>query len=186
MSLYSAISESNNTRRHVDSPGSVASEFEASLRRIRNNRKAYESLQEEASLALARQLLLEAGVDEDSLDSNVSEEKENFRLTSASPGLLASSSTSFCASKSAKPHNPLSRQKTKELTAFFRPTRSTSKCSEVSNIPSSCPTAYGPGDSLSDTTERCYSGRPHGFLSHSLSAEMSTKAYSVNKDAFLL
>ncbi|KAL7060917.1 hypothetical protein AAHC03_09582 [Spirometra sp. Aus1] len=170
MSLYSAISESNNTRRHVDSPGSVASEFEASLRRIRNNRKAYESLQEEASLALARQLLLEAGVDEDSLDSN--EEKENFRLTSASPGLLASSSTSFCASKSAvrhvsahrtlrnkKPHNPLSRQKTKELTAFFRPTRSTSKCSEVSNIPSSCPTAYGPGDSLSDTTERCYSGR---------------------------
>nr|VZI32164.1 unnamed protein product [Spirometra erinaceieuropaei] len=127
--------------------------------------------QEEASLALARQLLLEAGVDEDSLDSNVSEEKENFRLTSASPGLLASSSTSFCASKSAvghvsahrtlrnkKPHKPLSRQKTMELTAFFRPTRSTSKCNEVSNIPSSCPTAYGPGDSLSDTTERCYSG----------------------------
>uniref|UniRef100_A0A0V0J4H7 RING-type E3 ubiquitin transferase n=1 Tax=Schistocephalus solidus TaxID=70667 RepID=A0A0V0J4H7_SCHSO len=68
MSLYNSISESVNTRRPTDTPGSVALEFEASLQRIRNNKKAYESLQEEASLALARQLLLETGGDEDSLD----------------------------------------------------------------------------------------------------------------------
>ncbi|BHF72309.1 hypothetical protein SprV_0401537300 [Sparganum proliferum] len=172
MSLYSAISESHSTRRHVDSSESVASEFEASLQRIRNNRKAYESLQEEASLALARQLLLETGVDEDSLDSYVSEEKENFRFTSASSRPCDRSSTDFRATKPAvshvsahrtlrnkKPQKPLPRRKNKELTAFFLPTRSTSKCSEVSNITPSCSTAYEPGDSLSNTTERCHSGR---------------------------
>ncbi|VDM03160.1 unnamed protein product [Schistocephalus solidus] len=121
MSLYNSISESDNTRRPTDTPGSVALEFEASLQRIRNNKKAYESLQEEASLALARQLLLETGGDEDSLDCYTS-------------------------------------QKIKDLTAYFPPTQSTPESSKVSHSHFSCTSVRATSDSVSDPTERCYSG----------------------------
>uniref|UniRef100_A0A0X3PP97 RING-type E3 ubiquitin transferase n=1 Tax=Schistocephalus solidus TaxID=70667 RepID=A0A0X3PP97_SCHSO len=185
MSLYNSISESDNTRRPTDTPGSVALEFEASLQRIRNNKKAYESLQEEASLALARQLLLETGGDEDSLDCYTSEEKENLRLADGTNFSTTKPAVSHVAThtslRNKKSHKPFPQQKIKDLTAYFPPTQSTPESSKVSHSHFSCTSVRATSDSVSDPTERCYSGdfaktlpvqtgKPHAFnLSEHLS-----------------